>query len=867
MRTAGSRFGPYEIVALLGQGAMGEVYRSRDTRLMRDVALKVLPEALTHHRTALERFEREARSASALNHPNVVTVYEVGQIDGTAYLAMELIEGRTLRDILREGALSVRRAVDIAAQVADALAAAHARGIVHRDLKPENLIVSPEGRVKVLDFGLAKLVTSLSGELPVAHDLDAAPTSPGTVLGTVGYMSPEQARGQPVDFRSDQFSFAAVFYEMITGRPPFRRPTLAETLTAIIRDDAEPFPTIDPRLDTSVRWIIDRCMAKEPDARYGSTRDMAHDVSRLRDISFHSGASTPSFPAVLLSPRALRRFRRGVVAAVLLGGVGLAGVVAGLWMSRGASPRFERITFRRGTVWSARFGSDGRSIVYSAAWEGEPFRVFQKHPENAASVSLALPPAEILAVSPSGELAVLVDVRVIPPGRTTGTLALAPFTGGTPRRIRDDVQYADWDRQGRELLVIRASGGKTLLEYPIGRTLYETSGWLSQVRVSPDGGRAACLEHAAAIDTRGHVVLIDLKSGRAEILGPEWSTVDGLAWSPSGKEIWISAAGPREIRSVYAVALGGRARLVQMGPGRLSLLDIAPTGEVLLARESRWFGIACSDGTGPERDVTHLDSSMLADLCSDGRCVLFTEFGEGVGDAYEVYMRGTDGSPPEKLGAGFGKALSPNGRSALAVLPLPPQQLLLLDTAAGQPVDISRGGMVYYASANFLPDGKGVVFVGGKASEREARLYVQDLSGGEPRAISPPGIRLSHMQGLPVSPDSRYVAALGPDERIALYPTDGAPARVVPGLDVGMAPIGWSPDSQALFVYRGNELPARIQRIDPVTGRGRLWRELRPADPAGVHGFPVIRLTRDGKGYAYSYARFLQELYLTRELK
>jgi eukaryotic-like serine/threonine-protein kinase len=867
MRAVGDRFGPYEIVALLGKGAMGEVRQARDTRLMRDVALKVLPDALTHHRAALERFEREARSASALNHPNVVTVYEVGEVEGTPYLAMELVEGRTVRDLLRDGPLALRKAVDIAAQVADALAAAHARGIVHRDLKPENLMVTPEGRVKVLDFGLAKLVGSLAGESEAARaDVESAPTHPGTVLGTAGYMSPEQARGQAVDFRSDQFAFAALFYEMITGRSPFRRPSLAETLTAIIRDEPEPFPTLDARVDAPVRWIIERCLAKAPEDRYGSTRDLARDLARLRDETLHSGISSPSFPMAML-PRALRRARHRLPLVLGLAAAALLGAAWGWWYQRAPLPRFERVTFRRGTVWSGRFAADGRSIVYSAAWEGEPFRVFQKHPENAASVSLALPPADMLAISASGELALLGDPRVMPPGRTTGVLEIAPYTGGTPRRIGEDVQYADWDRDGRELVVIRAAGGKTLLEYPIGKTLYETGAWLSHVRVSPDGKRAAFLDHTAMIEARGFVCVIDLATGKRERLGPEWPTIDGLAWCPSGREIWVSAAGERELRSLHAVDMRGRTRLLAMGPGRLTLLDVSSAGEVLVARESRWIGIAFAGAGARERDVTHLDSSVLADLAPDGGSVLFTEFGEGVGDAYEVYLRRTDGAPPERLGIGFGKALSPDGRSALAVLPVPPQKLLLLNTAAGPAVDISSTQLSSYAAAGFMPDGKRVVLVGSDALGAESRLYVQDLPRGEPRAISPPGIRVTHLEGLPVSPDGRFVAALGPDERVALYPTDGTVPHVVPGLDVGMAPVGWSPDSRYLYVYRGNEVPARIRRIDPQTGMGGVWRELRPADPAGIHGFPVIRLTRDGTGYAYSYARFLQELYLARGLR
>jgi predicted ATPase len=278
----GTQLGPYEITAPLGAGGMGEVYRARDTRLERTVAIKILPAAFSADSDRLHRFEQEARSASALNHPNIVTIYELGQDGSTHYIAMELVEGKTLRELFVSGLLPIRKAIEIAAQVAEGLAKAHEAGIAHRDLKPENLMVSHDGFVKILDFGLAKLA-SPSGELSDMSTMCASQTQPGLVLGTVGYMSPEQASGRRLDFRSDQFSFGLVLYEMVTGKRAFQRSTAAETLVAILREQAEAIGVQNPDAPAPLCWVIERCLAKEPDKRYVSTRDLARELAAIRD--------------------------------------------------------------------------------------------------------------------------------------------------------------------------------------------------------------------------------------------------------------------------------------------------------------------------------------------------------------------------------------------------------------------------------------------------------------------------------------------------------------------------------------------------------------------------------------------------------
>jgi len=280
--TSGTKLGPYEIIELLGAGGMGEVYRARDARLDRSVAIKILPAAFSADSDRLHRFEKEARSASALNHPNIITIHELGQDGSTHYIAMEMVEGKTLRELLDSGLLPMRKAIEIAAQIAEGLTKAHEAGIAHRDLKPENLMVSHDGFVKILDFGLAKLAPT-SGERPDMCITSASQTQPGLVLGTVGYMSPEQASGGQLDFRSDQFSFGLVLYEMVTGKRPFQRSIAAETLVAILREPAEPIGVQNPDAPAPLCWAIERCLAKEPDKRYVSTRDLARELAAIRD--------------------------------------------------------------------------------------------------------------------------------------------------------------------------------------------------------------------------------------------------------------------------------------------------------------------------------------------------------------------------------------------------------------------------------------------------------------------------------------------------------------------------------------------------------------------------------------------------------
>ncbi len=520
---------------------MGEVYRALDSKLGRQVAIKVLPGEFSSDRARLDRLEKEARAASSLNHPNIVTIYEIERTDSGAWIVMELIEGNTLRDLLGDGPLPVRRLLSLAAQMGAGLAKAHSAGIVHRDLKPENLMVTKDGFVKIVDFGLARLVPSNFEEAQgTALPTVTRATEPGTVLGTVGYMSPEQANGRPLDFRSDQFSLGAILYEMAAGKRAFERPTAVQTLSAVIEDEPEPLSAAAPKLPASLVWIIERCLAKDPEERYASSKDLARDLADLRDHVSGTAArlEAPTLPVWGRVPPL-------AVLAALLATLAI-GLFAGhlIWKTGPVShPSYRRLTYRRGSVESARFAPDGQMIVYAAAWDGarKP-ALFSVRVESPESLRLTLPAGQIESISRGGEM-LLLDFLHFSIGFTrTGTLSQTPLSGSAPRDLLEDIGDADWSPDGSALAVVRAPNWRYRLEFPVGKVLYDTTGWISDPRVSPKGDSVAFLDHPVFGDDLGSVAIVD-RSGKKRTLSTGWEGVQGLAWSASGEEILFTAQG------------------------------------------------------------------------------------------------------------------------------------------------------------------------------------------------------------------------------------------------------------------------------------------------------------------------------------
>ena len=853
----GTRLGPYEVIAPLGVGGMGEVYRARDPRLGREVALKVLPPEFAQDDERRARFEQEVRAASALNHPNVVHVYDVGSENGNPFLAMELVDGRTLRDSLSAGPLAPRKVLELAVQIADGLARAHEAGIVHRDLKPENVMVAKDGHVRILDFGLAKL-TEPKG------DFAEASTSPqmtrsGMAVGTVGYMSPEQAAGKPVDFRSDQFAFGSIVYEMASGQRAFSRKTGPETLTAILREQPEPLAERAPRLPAPLRWIVEeRCLAKEPEERYASTRDLLRELQGLRDHISEMGRSGE----VEVLGRLPRRVGRG--AAALLGLALLAaGLVAGRWLApRTAAepPAFQRLTFRKGSVENARFAPDGQTILYTSTIEGRPWEIFSTRLDSPESRPLGLPTARLLAVSRAGELAVILRPRRWG-WESSGLLARLSLAGGAPRELLDDVEEADWTPDGQGLLVVRDLAGRRRLEYPIDTVLYQTAGFISSPRFSPRGDLIAFVDHDVRGDSAGRLAVVDL-SGKKRDLAAPMSVADVLAWK-SDEEIWVSGSRGSRLE-IRAAGLDGQERLVWREAGEIQLHDISRDGRVLVTRISRAREIAGrARGASREVSLSWLDWSFPIDLTEDGTKLVFDEQGDGAGAGqFQVYVRPIDGSPALRLGEGRGLGLSPDGQTVVGANDA---GFLFLPMGAGQPRALAAPGLAIQR-AQWFPDGRRLLVLGHEAGQG-GRFWVVDAHSGERRALTPADRPLNRGADFPLSPDGAHFVAREPDRSLSLYPVEGGDPRPIPGASPGDRIIQWTRDGRGVFVIGAAQLPTRVEILDLASGRRRLFKELTPADPAGVSDISPIRLARDGEAYIYSFMRSLSDLYLGEGLR
>jgi Tol biopolymer transport system component len=834
---------------------MGEVYRARDLRLGREVALKILPEAFESDPGRVRRFEREARAASGLNHPNIVTVYEIGSADSISYIAMELVEGKTLREIIAAGPLPVKRLLELSHQIALGLAEAHDAGIVHRDLKPENVMVTRDGIVKILDFGLAKH-QPFEGEAGSVETL----TQEGSVVGTVGYMSPEQASGQAVDYRSDQFSFGSIFYEMATGRRPFQRRSAVETLAAIINDEPEPPDETNARTPGPIRWIVRRCLSKDPLARYASTQDLAQELRTARD---EPAVMSGSWDLPVPGPRPRRFFLFVALAAAICAGATAVFLAATRGVERPA-PDFQRLTFGRGAVWSARFAPDGRTVIYGAAWEGDPIRLFSTRTDGRDSSRLDVADADVESVSSQGTIAMLLGRPFFPQNYWAGTLAQAPLAGGAPRETTENVVAADWAPDGNDLAIVRKVGEKQRLEYPAGKVLFETPEWIESIRFSPSGDRIAFLLRGLDVS----VETVDL-AGRRNVLSRGWKRATTLAWSPDGKEIWFSANERGWREPLYAVDLRGKQRLLLRLPELIILNDVARDGRTLLslfALRTTMRGL--SAGEPMERDLSWHESSLAKAMTPDGKTLLFDEGSEG--RFHAIYVRPMDGSPAKQIGEGRSLAISPDGRWVAANSAGRGSAFVLLPCGAGDTKTPDARGH-HFEEAAFFPDGQRILLQAIDPGHLP-RSFVLDLGTGAMQAIGPEGASC-----LVVSPDGKDAACELRNGEGAVYPIAGGTSRPIPGLRAGKEkPLLWSADGRSLFVGpRGKPGPStdpsaafRIFRLDLATGKRELWHEFAPPNRAGllIAGY-YFAMTPDGRSYAYSYLNAPSDLYLVTGLK
>jgi dipeptidyl aminopeptidase/acylaminoacyl peptidase len=445
------------------------------------------------------------------------------------------------------------------------------------------------------------------------------------------------------------------------------------------------------------------------------------------------------------------------------------------------------------------------------------------------------------------------------PGRNIGTLAVASSLGAAPRKLLENVEYADWAPKGRDLAVVHQIDGKSVLEYPMGTVRYQTAGWISNPRVARDGKRIAFLEHPIAGDDRASVRLLET-DGRVRTISDGWGTALGLAWSPDEREVWVSGTMHVEPVPIYAISLDGKVRPLVRTAGQLRILDVDADGRILVGRQDRKVGLSFRAADGDERDLSLLGTSALAGLSADGSTVLFTEAGQAGGFAYSACVRKTDGSPAVRLGEGMAQALSPDLAWAVVMQFAPAPRLVLVPTGPGKERAIDTTGLGTCHQSTFFPDGKRLLFACAEEGHG-TRLYVQDLRGGKARAISGEGVTHS-LQPIPVSPDGKWAAAVETDWQIRLYPVEGGEPHVIPGVQPGVVPIRFTKDSRSLFAMRLDRVPAEILKIDPATGAATKWSTLVPRDPAGIQGFPCVDLSEDGTKMAYSYGRFLAELYV-----
>jgi len=857
--TSGTRLGPYEIVAPLGAGGMGEVYRARDTRLGRDVAVKVLPQHLSSHPEIRARFEREAKTVSSLNHPSICTLHDVGREGNTDYLVMELIEGETLAQRLTKGPLPPAEVLRLGGMIADALDRAHRAGVTHRDLKPGNVMLTKSG-LKLMDFGLARATGLGEASQQTSSPTVAAPlTAEGSILGTFQYMAPEQLEGKESDARADLWSLGCVLYEMATGQRAFAGATQASLISSIMRDQPRAMSELMPLTPKAFERVVRQCLAKDPDERWQSARDVAHELqwiateSSQPDAQASTGAKPGTKPSWLYILGAL----------ALVAAVGSAAYFAGSRRHGAAgqpAAAFHQLSYTPQSIFNARFSPDGKSVYFSGAETGTVPELFEIQGAFPEPRPLGLKGMHLLSVSSRGELAVLTQLRFEGSHRIfTGTLSTLPIGSAAPRAVLEEVREADWSPDGAQLAIIRSVGGVDRLEFPIGTVLHQAPGYLSDLRVSPRGDKVAFFEHPVRWDDRGEVLVVDLK-GHPTVLASGFESLEGLAWdADADRVLFTGTSAGSSSYSIYAAAPNGTLSTLIPSPNALDLYDARPGARWLVARDDMRTELrVLAPGAKEERDLSWLDFGDEPTLSLDGRFLFFTEQAEAAGPFYAVCMRGSDGSPVLRLGDGRSCGASPDGKWVLALIHSAPPKLMLYPTGPGQPRQIAAGAFADILRAEWYPDGTKALVCGSLTTEPQ-RCFAVDLAGGSPRPVTPEGTS----EGT-VSPDGKTVIAADASGRRNLYPLDGSAPRPVPGLAPHERVVHWNSDSASILVAVLASVPFKVEKVNLTTGARSPVAELAGAAGPGalyVYGAGFID---DGRYYAYSLTRSRSYLYDVR---
>ncbi|HVS65317.1 MAG TPA: WD40 repeat domain-containing serine/threonine protein kinase [Thermoanaerobaculia bacterium] len=851
--STGERIGRFEVVELVGAGAMGEVYRARDPELERDVAIKVLPADFARDPSRLRRFEREARAVGRLDHPNLLAIHDIGRHQEAPYLVCELLEGRTLAEHLDGSrAQSHERILEWGIQIANGLAAAHDAGVVHRDLKPANLFVTIRGRVKILDFGLAKL------EVPAEEVESQAPTRTnlsehGMLLGTMAYMAPEQAAGKPVDHRADQFALGAVLYEMLAGERPFSGETAAETLSALLRDEPEPLARVAPRTPAPLRWIVERCLSRDPNDRYEATQDLVRELEAVPERLAELSARTPGSP----EPRKALALRSWpLVAGLTAGALALTATIsylAGRAGAEGNQLRYERITVREGTIGGASFEPGDESIFYSATFAGAPELLHLHRPGSLDPLSIGPPNSRHLWATASGDVLLLVDLRGAGPFHHVGELARMSIAGA-PRILERSISDAVASQDGGVAALVREVAGTAVLEFPPGNPRLTTTGMLLHLRLSPTGDRVALVETPGRGRDRGEIVVLgrDEGAGTPPIrLGSEigW----GIDFAPSGEEIWFADAN-----AISALRLDGSQRRVATFPTDVFLFDVAPDGRVLLSIEDRLRGMAGRRADGPVRELTWRSWSVPFDISPDGETILFNECTK---ERCRVALRGFGADPPVELGEGFGMSLSPDREWVLSLPPWSPNEVSLIATRTADRRELVLEQIERISIAKWSPDGESVL-LNANLPGGHNRIFRLDPATAALAPLTPEGVAFGFFA---VSPDGRSLAAPRIDGTLVVYDLEGGEPPLV--LDHDEQPIQWSDDGLWLYTVALSRAPVTLHRVSLADGAVEPLAVLAPPDPVGVFSTNPVVITPDGSTYVYGYERRLSDLFVVEGLR
>jgi serine/threonine protein kinase/WD40 repeat protein len=859
--TPGTKLGPYEIQSPLGAGGMGEVYRARDTRLDRTVAIKVLPNHLSSSPELKQRFEREARAISSLNHPRICTLHDVGHQDGVDFLVMEHLEGETLADRLRKGPLPLKESLKIGIEVCEALEAAQRAGIVHRDLKPGNIMLIKNG-VKLMDFGLAKAVTGL-GSAASAPLLSATKTmseatpmtpltSAGMVIGTMQYMAPEQIEGKEADARSDLFALGAVLYEMTTGKRPFEGKSQISLANAILEKDPEPMQTLKPLTPVALQRVVSSCLAKNPDDRFQT----AHDV-RIELEWIANDLSQLTTPPPVTAAKPLLAWLPWAIATIAI----LTAAAFFLPQHEKAPPTYRDVSYREGTVLGARFSHDGQTIVYGARLEGEPTQIFVARLESPESRPLGISGAEVASISSSDQLAVFLGCEEAFFLNCGGTLATVSLAGGSPRTLAEHVTQADWHPDGKRLVISVTSPDGPRLEFPPGHVLYQQkAGWFGHPRFSPDGTMIAFENHFIKGNDDGEVDLMDL-NGKRSVLFSRSDSVEGLAWSPDGKELWCAATrNGGWADTLYAIKPGGKERVVLTSPS-IRLYDISKDGRVLLSHEAwrrQLKGVFPGDKL--EHPYSWLDSTQPTALSADGRLMSFYESGDAYSFEHDflAYYRPTDGSPAVRLGVGS-PVVSPDGKWVLLGSNHrdPKRPLELQPLGPGQPKDLPTPGLVAFDHLSWSDNGERAVYEA-HTEQGDWNVYTQRVASGPP-------VLITHARdSYPViSPDGKTVALHEQRGGVSLYSADGGQSAALKGASDSELAIRFISGGKSLLVADATGHELVLTRIDLASGHRELWKRI----PTETRSDQFFSATPDLKYYAYAFSRFSSSLYVVDNLR